>query len=138
MTEETEVKVRTGGRHDLVNVTDLILGAVRESGVQVGMACASVPHTTCALLVNEDEPGLREDILRLMVDAIEPVRRKGPFAHDRVDHNAQAHLTSLLLHHSLVLPISRGRPLLGTWQSVFLAEMDGPRTRTLRITCVGD
>ncbi len=129
-----EFAIRTPSARALVNVTDRLVEAVRESGTETGIACASVPHTTCALLLNEDEPGLREDVLRLVTELIAPLRRKAPFAHDRVDDNAAAHLGSILLQPSLVLPVEHGRPALGTWQSLFLVELDGPRSRTLRVT----
>ena len=65
---------------------------------------------------------------------------RGPdgYRHDEIDDNAQAHLTSVLLGHSVTLSVASGRPVLGTWQSVFLLEMDGPRSRTLDLTFIGD
>ena len=130
---EFEFPIPTARRHDLVNVTGELKQAVRESGVSAGIACVMVPHTTCALVLNEDEPGLREDLLRLVAEVVEPLRRKGSFAHDRVDDNAAAHLTATLLQPSLTVPVVGGRPALGTWQSLLLVELDGPRSRTLRV-----
>ncbi len=118
----------------LVNVTGELVQAVRESGVESGIALAFVPHATCALLLNEDESGLREDMLRLVREVIEPLRRKAPFAHDRIDDNAGAHLGAVLLGPSLTIPVADRRPVLGTWQSLFLVELDGPRSRTLHVT----
>lgn len=134
---ESEFTVRTHGRLDLVDVTRELAEAVRESGVENGVALAFVPHATCALLLNENETGLREDVLRLVSEVIEPLRRKTPFAHDRIDDNATAHLAAILLQPSLTIPVSGGRPALGTWQSLFVVELDGPRSRTLRVTVLG-
>ncbi|HEY3216032.1 MAG TPA: secondary thiamine-phosphate synthase enzyme YjbQ [Candidatus Eisenbacteria bacterium] len=131
---EFEYPVPTGRRIELVNVTRQVAQAAKQSGVETGIALVSVPHTTCALIVNEDEPGLREDILRLVTQVVEPLRAAEPFAHDRIDDNAAAHLGSVLLQCSVAVPITSGRPALGTWQSVFLVELDGPRRRTLRVT----
>src|SRR5437867_6536197 len=111
-----ELKVRTTARLALVNVTGELVKATKESGLVTGLACASVPHTTCALIVNEDEEGLKRDILRVMSELLEPVRQKAPFDHDRVDDNASAHLTSLFFHPSVTVPVVEGAPLLGTWQ----------------------
>ena len=133
-----EYQVSTGERHALVNVTAELRRGVAESGLVTGLACASVPHTTCALIVNEDEEGLRHDVLRLLAEVLEPLRKKAPFAHDRVDDNAMAHLTSLFLHPSLIVPVVSSSPVLGTWQSLFLVELDGPRKRTLRVTLAGE
>jgi secondary thiamine-phosphate synthase enzyme len=129
-----EFSVRTRARLDLVNVTADLAGAVRESGVERGVAVAFVPHATCALILNEDEAGLREDVLRLVTESIEPLRHRAGFAHDRIDDNAAAHLAAIMLQPSLTIPISGGRPMLGTWQSLFLVELDGPRSRTLIVT----
>jgi len=130
----SEFTIRTERRLDLVNVTRQLKQAVRESGVESGLALAFVPHATCALLLNEDEAGLREDLLRLVSEVIEPLRRRAPFAHDRIDDNAAAHLGAVLLGPSLSVPVSGGQPVLGTWQALFLVELDGPRSRTLRVT----
>ena len=75
---------------------------------------------------------------RFLAEILEPLRGKAPFAHDRVDDNAMAHLTSLLFHPSLTVPVVNGSPVLGTWQSLFLVELDGPRQRTLRVTLTGE
>jgi len=131
---QSEFTVPTRARLDLVNVTRELTQAVRASGVESGTAAAFVPHATCALVLNEDEAGLREDVLRLVSGVIEPLRRQQPFAHDRIDDNAAAHLAAILLQPSLTVPVSGGRPLLGTWQSLFLVELDGPRSRRLIVT----
>ena len=130
---EFEFAVKTKHRLDLVSVSREVARAVQDSGITSGIACVMVPHTTCALIINEDEPGLRSDILRLVAEIVEPLRHKAPFDHDRVDDNAAAHLTSILLQPALTVPIVGGRPALGTWQAVFLVELDGPRSRTLRV-----
>lgn len=133
-----EFPVQTDARHALVNVGKELARAVRESGVSTGLACASVPHTTCALIVNEDEVGLRLDILRLVREVLQPIEKKAPFAHDRVDDNAMAHLTSIFFQPSLTLPVAGGAPVLGAWQALLLVELDGPRQRTLRVTVTGE
>src|SRR5262245_25655292 len=132
-----EIHVRTHARLDLVNITGELQRAVAASGLREGVVCVSIPHSTAALIVNEDEEGLRQDILRLAERAIEPLRRDAPFAHDRIDDNAAAHLTSLFFQPALTLAIASSQPVLGTWQSLFLLELDGPRQRTVRFTIVG-
>ena len=133
-TAASRFTVRTHERLDLVDVGAELAQAVRESGVETGIALAFVPHATCALLLNEDEVGLRADLLRLVREVIEPLRRREPFAHDRIDDNAAAHLGAVLLGPSIVVPVADGRPVLGTWQTLFLVELDGPRSRTLHVT----
>ena len=127
------IAVRTGGPVQAHDVTEEVRRAVRASGVGQGIVLVSVPHTTCAVCVNENEAGLRADLERLGRQILDPLRARGPFEHDRVDDNARAHLTSLLLGHQTTLPIEAGEPVLGTWQRIFLLELDGPRQRTLNL-----
>lgn len=134
---ETEISVPTQGRHDLQNITAEVDGIIADSGVTAGICLVSVPHTTCAITVNEDEQGLVEDLLRLAVELLAPLKARKPFQHDRIDHNAQAHLTSSLIGCSVTLPIRGGRLHLGTWQNLFLVDCDGPRTRRVEITALG-
>jgi secondary thiamine-phosphate synthase enzyme len=97
----------------------------------------SVRHSTCALSLNEDEAGLRKDLERVAGTLLDPMRKATSFRHDRIDHNAQAHLTACILGPSLTVPVEGGAMVLGTWQSVLLVEMDGPRTRRIDLTVVG-
>lgn len=131
------VPVKTTGRISVENVTDLVGRELQRSGIEAGFALVSVPHTTCGVALNEDERGLKQDIRRLADKLLDPVAAEGEFLHDRVDDNARAHLTSILLGHSVTVPVEAGRLQLGTWQSIFLIEMDGPRSRTLRVQILG-
>ena len=94
------------------------------------------PHTTTAIIVNENEHGLVGDILRL-IDAIVP---QDGYAHDRIDNNARSHLQAVILGNSACMPVADGGLALGTWQSVFFVELDGPRRRrlTVRILATND
>lgn len=134
---EDKLSVLTQGRHDLQNITDEVNGIIADSGITTGICLVSVPHTTCAVTVNEDEQGLVEDLLRMAVEILAPLKARKPFQHDRIDHNAQAHLTSSLLGCSITLPVREGRLHLGTWQNLFLVDCDGPRTRHVEITTLG-
>jgi secondary thiamine-phosphate synthase enzyme len=137
-TRRIEVPLGTRRKTEVVNVTDAVREACGKIGVSEGILLVSIRHTTCALILNEDEAGLRQDFERLGGTLLNPFRGHDGYRHDRIDDNAQAHLTSILLGHSILLPLSRGSPILGTWQSLLLVEMDGPRSRTLDVTVVGD
>jgi secondary thiamine-phosphate synthase enzyme len=137
-TQRVEVSIRTDRKVQVVNVTASVSEACGRLGLREGILLVSSRHTTCALLLNEDEEGLRHDLERLGESLLDPFRRKEGYRHDAIDDNAQAHLTSVLLGHSVTLPIASGRPLLGTWQSLLLLEMDGPRSRTLDLTLLGE
>jgi secondary thiamine-phosphate synthase enzyme len=129
--------LQTNGPVSVENVTALVQEAVAASGIAEGIAVVSVPHTTCGMAVNEDEAGLRQDIRRLAERLLEPMAREAPFQHNCVDDNAQAHLTATLFGHSVTVPVTGGAPGLGTWQSIFLIEMDGPRRRTIEVRVLG-
>ena len=135
---QAEAAVKTAGAVCVENVTGHVRRAVEGSGVEDGFVLVSVPHTTCGLVVNEDEEGLRRDIVRMAGSLLTSLAGPVGFEHDRVDNNAKAHLTSILLGHAVHLPVSRSAPVLGTWQSVFLIELDGPRSRRLDIRVFGE
>ncbi|NIO29113.1 MAG: YjbQ family protein [Candidatus Latescibacteria bacterium] len=137
-TQTSSLRVSTSKRICITNVTHLIDETLAQTSVGTGICLASVPHTTCGLTVNEYESGLVNDIERLASEMLGPLAKAGGFQHDRVDNNAQAHLTSGLLGRSLSLPVQNGRLHLGTWQSVFIVECDGPRTRTLDLLIMGE
>ncbi|TGC09206.1 secondary thiamine-phosphate synthase enzyme YjbQ [Methanolobus halotolerans] len=127
------MKIKTVKRIELINITDHVHDHVKKSGVQQGICAVSTRHTTTAIIVNENEKGLRADILALL-DRLVP--ENAGYAHDRIDENAHAHLRSVLLGSSETLHVDNSKLVLGTWQSIFLAELDGPRTRTVDITVI--
>ena len=122
----------------MLNVTREVIEACGRLGTREGILLVSCRHTTCALCLNEDESGLRQDLERMGETLLNPLRGREGYRHDEIDDNAQAHLTSVLLGHSVTVPFSSGKPVLGTWQSLLLIEMDGPRSRTLDLTLIGD
>jgi secondary thiamine-phosphate synthase enzyme len=129
----TSFRVSTKAQTETVDISQEVAEAVREAGVEEGLVCVSTPHTTAAVYVNENERGLRRDVVALARTLL--AAGEG-FEHNQVDHNAEAHLMAVLMGNSVVLPVRSGRPELGTWQRVFLLEMDGPRHRTVHVTVV--
>jgi secondary thiamine-phosphate synthase enzyme len=134
----SQFSVQTERKTQVVNLTEKIREACAGLGLKDGILLIGVRHTTCAICVNEDEAGLRHDFERLGEALLNPFRGKDGYRHDRIDDNAQAHLTSILLGQSVMLPLRERLPLLGTWQSILLLEMDGPRPRTLDLTAFGE
>ena len=111
----------------MVIIDGEVSGVVRESGVQEGICMVWVPHTTAAVTINENaDPSVVRDIL----DETEKVI---PFSdgYQHAEGNSAAHIKSSLFGPSLTLIITGGRLLLGTWQSIYFCEFDGPRTRRL-------
>jgi secondary thiamine-phosphate synthase enzyme len=132
------IEVQSPGRVAVVNVTPEARSALVRSGLRRGLAVFTVPHTTCGLCVNEDESGLREDLVRLASRLVDVIRPEEGFRHDAVDDNARAHLSAVLFGQSVTLPVVDASLVLGTWQSLFLIEIDGPRTRRLDLAFLGE
>lgn len=120
------ITLETGAGTEFIDITDRVEEAVREAGVQEGMAHIFTRHTTAAVFVNENEAGLLEDYRGLMERL---VPRGAGYKHDRIDDNAHAHLRAVLLGPGKTVPVSGSRLQLGQWQRVFFAEFDGPRRR---------
>jgi secondary thiamine-phosphate synthase enzyme len=129
------IEVATKKNKELVDITGRIDRIVSESGISQGLALVFTVHTTTGLFINERESGLMQDIETVLCNL---VPAGGSYLHDRVDDNSASHIQSTLLTASLTLPVDGGRLSLGTWQSVFLAERDGPRTRRVLVKVVGD
>jgi secondary thiamine-phosphate synthase enzyme len=126
----------TRKRRELVRITHQVASAVAESGVQEGFVLVSAMHITAGVFVNDDEPGLHQDIWEWLED-LAPYRPT--YRHHRTgEDNGDAHLKSLLIHHQVILPITAGRLDLGPWQQVFYAEFDGQRPKRLVIKVIGE
>ena len=120
-----EFRIETSSRNCSVDITDLVARAVRESGVNDGIAVVYVPHTTAAVTINEGaDPDVRTDILSHL-EKIVP--HSGAFKH--FEGNSDAHIKSTLVGASETIIISGGSLLFGTWQKVYFLEFDGPRSR---------
>ncbi|WP_094227005.1 secondary thiamine-phosphate synthase enzyme YjbQ [Methanolobus psychrotolerans] len=127
------MQIQTGKRIELIDITDRVRKYVTDSGVVDGICVISTKHTTASIIVNENESGLVSDILKLL-EKLAPAH--AGYAHDRIDNNADSHLKAVLLGNSEAIPVISGKPMLGTWQSIFLVEFDGPRTREVNVTVI--
>jgi secondary thiamine-phosphate synthase enzyme len=130
-----ELTFTTRKRREIVDITDEVLRAVRESGIRNGILVVQLPHATASLVLNEDEEGIKQDLLNKLEEL---VPSEGGYLHDRIDDNAHAHLKSAIIGSSRVLPIIDGRVIRGTWQNFLVLEEDGPRTRTAVIFIMGE
>ncbi len=132
--------VQTDQRVELVDLTNKVMDYVRHFNIREGIVSLWSMHTTCSLFINEFQTALLTDIRRFLEQM---VARDAEWLHNNPDHsdcdrsNADSHLRALLLGHSLTLQISGGEVVLGQWQRILMAELDGPRARTLRIQVFG-
>ncbi len=127
--------VRTTQQVDLVDISREIENCIYQSSVKNGVATVFSPHTTACIVINENEPRLIEDI---KASVKEIISWNKPYGHNQIDHNAPSHIVSTLIGPSTSLLIEDGKMVTGTWQSVFLLELDGPRTRKIKVMIVGD
>ena len=125
--------IQTTTRTELIDITDRVRAAVKESGIKDGICVISTRHTTSGITVNENERGLRADILE-MLETLVPENKS--YAHNQIDNNADSHLRAVLLGNSATIPIEDGHLVLGTWQSIFFVELDGPRNRSVNVKIV--
>jgi secondary thiamine-phosphate synthase enzyme len=130
----------TSERFQLLNITDRIQEVVRRSGIREGLVHIQSLHTTTALLVNEWQEALLADIRRLLEELVgrdRDWRHNDPRYSDCERGNADAHLKGMLLGQALCLQVRNAAVLLGAWQSIILAELDGPRTRQVAVQVLG-
>jgi secondary thiamine-phosphate synthase enzyme len=133
-------KVQTEGREGLYNLTQFVRDFVKTSGVKAGMVVISSLHTTSAIFVNEWQDALVHDMKAYLANVISKddyFRHNDPAHSDCDRHNADSHIRALLLGPSLTLQVANGEVVLGEFQSVIMAELDGPRERSIRIQAMG-
>ena len=123
-------------RRELIDITDTVTRFVREQDVTDGICTISAPHATAAIIANEDERGLVHDLLAKIEDLFPSSAR---YAHNAIDDNADAHIAASFLGHSRAFTIANGRLIRGTWQNIFLVELDGPRShREVHLQVMGE
>lgn len=121
--------VKTNARVEMIDVTGMIRAQIREQKFGNGLCHIFVPHTTAAVTINENaDPDVPRDIITIL-DRIVPLT--GNYRH--AEGNSAAHVKASLIGASELVMVENGDLVLGTWQSVFFCEFDGPRTRKLLI-----
>jgi secondary thiamine-phosphate synthase enzyme len=126
---------QTQEREEFVPVTDDVARIVQASGIQEGFCLVSTMHITSAVYVNDLEYGLIEDI-KEWLQGLAP--SKNYRHHQTGEDNGEAHLKNLILHHQVILPVTRGGLELGRWQQVFYAEFDGQRRKKVIVKIIGE
>ena len=120
-----EISISSERRTEMIDITDAVQQAVDASGVRDGLCIIYVPHTTAAVTINEGaDPAVKSDIV-MELDKIAP--QDDGYAH--VEGNSAGHIKSSIVGVSEAVFISDGKLVLGTWQSVYFCEFDGPRRR---------
>ena len=126
----------TPKRRELVNITDRVAAVVDKSGIAEGMVLVSAMHITAGVWVNDAEDGLIADIDEWL-EKLAPFRQD--YRHHRTgETNGDSHLKSLLVHHEVIVPVTKGKLDFGPWQQVYYAEFDGRRPKRVIIKAMGE
>lgn len=129
------VEIRTSQRVEIQDITQEVGEVLARTGVKDGLLNIYSRHSTSGVVINENESGLVSDFQ----SALEKIAPQGAgYQHDLIDNNADSHIRGFLLGGSQTIPVENGRIMLGTWQSIFFVELDGPRHRKLTVTVIGD
>jgi secondary thiamine-phosphate synthase enzyme len=134
------LSIDTSSRLQILDITERVMAIVRGLEVKEGLTHVFSMHTTCTLVINEHQRALLEDMTTFLEAAVD---RQARWLHNDPRHsdcdrqNADAHLRALLLGHGLTLQVHAGEVVLGQWQRILCVELDGPRTRALRVSVMG-
>ncbi|RJP58317.1 MAG: YjbQ family protein [Candidatus Auribacter fodinae] len=127
----TTISVTTSNHNELVDITHQVKRVVRDSGVTQGLCMVYVPHTTAGVTINENaDPSVKSDILNALRHIV-----PDSLSYRHLEGNSPGHVKASLMGSSVTIPIRNGDLALGTWQGIFFAEFDGPRSRKADI-CV--
>ena len=134
------LKLNSSSKFQIIDITRDIVAILNEinneNKINEGIVNIFTKHSTSAICVNENEKGLLNDFEKVLKDL---VKEKDNYKHDFIDNNAASHIRAFLLGSSETIPIIDGRLDLGTWQSIFFIELDGPRAnRTIDLTFIGE
>ncbi len=128
MSGAVEFQIRTKKKIERHDITDHVSKAAAKLEVESGALLVSLPHTTAAVTIGENwDDDVTRDVERALAAWVPDV----PFDHG--EGNSPAHFLSEAIGVSCLVPLEKGRPLLGRWQGIFLIELDGPRERTVRV-----
>ena len=134
------IRLATDKRLELYNLTERVADVLRRHDIKEGMVLLSSLHTTMALFVNEWQTALLHDVKAMLEKVVSPRdtwQHNDPELSDCDRHNAHSHLQASLLGHALSFSVSKGRLVLGQFQAIIAAELDGPRNRDLAVQIIG-
>jgi secondary thiamine-phosphate synthase enzyme len=126
----------TKARYELINITDTIQNLVDKSKIREGLCLVSAMHITAGIWVNDEESGLKKDLMKWM-EELAP--KKPDYLHHQTgEDNGDAHLKRTLIGHQVTFPITDGKLDLGPWEQIFYAEFDGQRKKRVVVKIIGE
>lgn len=131
------LEIATRDRCELVEITDQVRAALARAGLESGAVLVYSPHTTAGVTVQENaDPDVRHDLLLALENAVPDAAPRGAYRHG--EGNSPAHVKTALVGASQLVPVEGGALQLGTWQGVYLVELDGPRRRQVLLRFLAD
>lgn len=127
---------KTPDHREYVHITPQVEAILSRSGVKDGIVLVSAMHITAGVYVNDLEDGLIEDIDQWL-EKLAPYKRDYHH-HQTGEDNGDSHLKAILVHHQVILPVTKGKLDLGTWQRIFYAEFDGQRSKRVLVKVMGE
>ncbi|PZE20794.1 secondary thiamine-phosphate synthase enzyme YjbQ [Paenibacillus xerothermodurans] len=122
--------LRTQHRDEMIDITDRVIGLLKQDAIQDGLAVIYSPHTTAGITINENaDPDVKRDVLMRLDEVY-------PWKHPQYRHaegNTAAHLKAITTGSSHTVLVAGGKLMLGRWQGIYFCEFDGPRERTFRV-----
>ncbi len=129
-----ELHIKTTKKEDIVNITSEVESIVKKLKIKEGLCCVYAKHATAAIIINENcDSGVCEDIL-MTLSKIVP--QHAGYKHNCIDNNAASHIKAAFIGPGKVIPIKNSKLELGRWQSIALAEFDGPRERQIVVQII--
>jgi secondary thiamine-phosphate synthase enzyme len=129
------VELDTSQRVEIRDITQDMEAVLKNSDISEGLLNVYSRHSTSGVVINENESGLVKDF-QLALQRLVP--EGAGYQHDRIDNNADSHIRGFIIGGSQTIPVEKGQLMLGTWQSIFFVELDGPRQRKITVTVMGE
>ena len=137
-TYRKELWFNVSSRRGFINITPQVEECVRESGIKEGVVLVNAMHITASVFINDDEPGLHQDLERWLEQLAphEPISR---YQHNRTgEDNGDAHLKRQIMGREVVVAITESRLDLGPWEQIFYGEFDGRRKKRVLVKIIGE
>ena len=127
----------TRTRRAFINITDTVVEALEDSGIQEGMVLVNPMHITASVFINDDESGLHQDY-EAFLERIAPEKPHDQYAHNTFEDNADAHIKRQLMGREVVVAVTEGKLDFGPWEQIFYGEFDGKRDKRVLIKIIGE
>jgi len=132
-----ELWFQTASRRALVNITPQVEECLRESGIREGMLLCNAMHITASVFINDDEPGLHQDIEQWL-EGLAPEKPHSRYRHNGAEDNADAHLKRSVMGREVVIAVTAGRLDFGPWERIFYGEFDGKCRKRVLVKIIGE